>query len=564
MTAKHLRLLACSLVSGVALMHAGCSSSSDGYQAPVGPDTSTPPPGNSPQLAAPGATSSTAIGEVFATDSDGLTLYTFEDDRNDSDGDGGGDSDCNANCADNWPPLLADTGSVAEGPFDIINRDDGTSLQWTFKGMPLYKFSGDAASGDVNGEGVGDAWYVARPDPWVRAEVAASAKGEIFVGRASISDVDASGGRGSGRTDRDGFSLYTFENDRNDADGDGSRDSDCNAGCAVTWPPLFADAGATERGPFTIVIRDDGSRQWALNGLPLYFYAPDQAPGETNGEGAGNVWYVARPTPVTISDSSLGPILAAATSTPAADANGGVSSERAERTGFSLYVFDNDVVDADGDGAGDSDCNGGCAVTWPPLFADAAAAPIAPFSLVTRDDGSRQWALNGEPLYYFANDIDAGDVNGDEVGAVWHLARTAPLQVTTDADLGPIFEARGPIADIDSNGMRAATFTDKTGFTVYRFDDDRNDAEGDGIGDSDCNGGCAVTWPPLYAADAESANGDFTIIVREDNSRQWAYQGDPLYFFSGDASDADTNGVYGAWFAVSPGEAESPVTESGY
>ena len=555
MTFFNRRLRAFFALGGAMLALAGCDSSSDGVQQPPAPPPPPPPVDtNPPQISAPGAFGASSVGDVFVTDADGLTLYTFENDRDDADGDGTGDSDCNNGCLDNWPPLLADATSVADGQFSIITRDDGTSLQWAFKGLPLYRFAGDSAGGDVNGDGNGGVWYVARPDPFGRADVDDTAKGTVVVGIGNVADVDGLGGRAGDRRDRSGFTLYTFENDRNDTDGDGPTDSDCNGGCAETWPPLFADAGATEAGAYTIVDRDDGTRQWALNGLPLYFYAPDQAAGETRGEGAGGVWYVARPAPLAVTDSSVAPLLAGATSSLGVDATGGRSTDRVDFSGFTLYVFDNDAADADGDGAGDSDCNGNCAVTWPPLFADAGAAPTGSFSIVDRDDGTRQWAINGEPLYYFANDVAAGDVNGDEIGGVWHIARPAPLQIVTDASFGPIFEARGTIADVDGAGDRAQTVSDRTGFTLYRFDNDRQDVDGDGAGDSDCNGGCAVTWPPLYAEAGDKPFGDFGIIDREDGSRQWTYQGDPLYFFSGDATTVDVNGVYGAWFTVSPTE----------
>ena len=289
MTTTTFRRIALS-AAGLLLALAGCSSSDDAIapQTPTPPVASPPPPPiNAAQVAAPGATAATSIGEVLAKEADGLTLYTFENDRNDTQGDGAGDSDCNDGCADNWPPLLADATSVAEGQFSIVTRDDGTSLQWAFKGLPLYTFSGDSAGGDVNGDGSGDVWYVARPNPWVLADVDASAAGTVFVGRGSVSNVDGNGARAADRADRDGFTLYTFENDRNDTQGDGPGDSDCNDGCAVTWPPLYADPGATEGGPFTLIARDDDTRQWALNGLPLYFFAPDVAPGDTDGEGAG-------------------------------------------------------------------------------------------------------------------------------------------------------------------------------------------------------------------------------------------------------------------------------------
>ncbi|MDJ0748983.1 MAG: hypothetical protein QNJ11_05840 [Woeseiaceae bacterium] len=562
MTFEKLRPLALA-VTGAGLLLAGCSSSSDSPDDTPPPNNPPPPTStNTPQSATPSVTTPTSIGDVFTKASDGLTLYTFENDRNDADGDGEGDSDCNDDCATTWPPLLADGTSTEEGFFTIITRDDGTSLQWAFKGLPLYTFSGDSVSGDVNGEATGGTWFVARPNPYQQASVADTASGTVFVGRGSVIGTDGAGGQASDRLDREGFVLYTFENDRNDTDGDGPGDSDCNGGCAETWPPLYADTAATAGGDFTIIDRDDGTRQWALNGLPLYFFAPDQVPGETSGEGAGGVWYVARPAPIAKGDSSLGPIFIGATSVPGVDANGAKTFERAELAGFSLYVFDNDASDANADGIGDSDCNAGCAVTWPPVFADAGATPTGDFSLITRDDGSRQWAYNEEPLYFFANDTDPGDVTGDEAGGVWHLARTAPLQVVTDTSAGAIFEARGLIYDVDGNGEQAGTLSDRTGFTLYRFDDDRNDAEGDGAGDSDCNGGCAVTWPPLYAGAGDRGQGDFTIIDREDGSRQWAYQGDPLYFFSGDASPIDVNGVYGTWFTVSP-EATQESSQNG-
>ncbi|WP_216665256.1 hypothetical protein [Pseudoruegeria sp. HB172150] len=84
--------------------------------------------------------------------------------------------------------------------------------------------------------------------------------------------------------------------------------------------------------------------------------------------------------------------------------------------GMTLYTFDNDT-------AGTSNCYGGCAQSWPPFIAQAGAAAEGPFSLVTRKDGAQQWAVNGMPLYYWAGDRKAGDVNGDGVGGVWHVIK---------------------------------------------------------------------------------------------------------------------------------------------
>lgn len=388
-----------------------------------------------------------------------------------------------------------------------------------------------AADGGDGGESDEGAAVTAQLNPPTSAQ---TVLGQVFV------DDDA------------GLTLYTFENDRTDADGDGTGDSDCNDGCAETWPPLVAAQAAESGGALSVITRDDGeTRQWALKGLPLYRFSGDAAAGDVNGEGSGGVWYVARPDPVAAADSSLGTILSAAVAPPAGAASApGVA--RSERTGFSLYVFDNDALDADGDGVGDSDCNGGCAETWPPLYADLGATPTGAFSIITRDDGSRQWAFKGEPLYFFANDTAAGDVAGDRAGGVWHLARPAPVQLFDGGGDDELFYAgRGPIAEVDGNGAQAEATRDRTGFTLYRFRGDRDDSEGDGIGDSDCNGSCAVNWPPLFARGSDNAAGEFGIIDRADGSRQWTLEGDPLYFFADDMVPGDVNGAgFTDWFTV--------------
>lgn len=544
------------IVIGLMLALAGCSGGGGGGGSSSGGGGSSSYGGSSSSSSSssggmstpftPGATQATATGLVLAND-DGLTLYTFENDRNDTDGDGMGDSDCNDTCADTWPPVIADATDTATGLFDIITRDDGSTLQWTFKGLPLYHYVSDTAAGDTNGEGLNNAWFVARPDPWATADVNDTAQGTVFVGAGDLLDVDGSGAQTATRVDRDGFTLYTFENDRG-AGGEGSGSSNCNGSpCAANWPPLYAEAGATDWGDFTVIDRDDSTRQWAFKGMPLYFYVGDTAAGDTNGEGLSNVWYVARPDPFTTADSSIGTVFVGATSVMGVDSTGAQTATRVDRDGFTLYVFDNDAPN-------DSNCNGSpCAVNWPPLYADSGSTATGDFSIVTRDDASRQWAFKGEPLYFFAGDAAAGDVNGDQAaGGIWHAARPAPVQLFDGGSFGDIFAARGTITDVDGDGNRAGTSSDKTGFTVYLFDDDANDADGDGAGDSDCNDTCAVTWPPLYAEDTDTAAGDFTIIDRDDGSRQWAYDGAPLYFYVGDAAAGDVNGVYDTWHEVTP------------
>ena len=87
-------------------------------------------------------------------------------------------------------------------------------------------------------------------------------------------------------------------------------------------------------------------------------------------------------------------------------------------SGMSLYTFDRDVA-----GNGKSACSGACASTWPPASAAADAKPEGDFTIVTRDDGAKQWAYKGKPVYLYIADRKAGDKAGDGIGGVWHLAK---------------------------------------------------------------------------------------------------------------------------------------------
>jgi len=85
--------------------------------------------------------------------------------------------------------------------------------------------------------------------------------------------------------------------------------------------------------------------------------------------------------------------------------------------GMTLYTFDRDTA-----GTGKSVCNGPCATNWPPLMADDAAKASGDWSVVTRDDGKKQWAFKGKPLYFWAKDAKPGDKTGDGFNGVWHTA----------------------------------------------------------------------------------------------------------------------------------------------
>ena len=101
----------------------------------------------------------------------------------------------------------------------------------------------------------------------------------------------------------------------------------------------------------------------------------------------------------------------------------------ASKEGKTLYTFDKDT-------AGKSNCNGGCATAWPPFIVANPALAGGDFTIVRRDDGASQWAYKGMPLYFFAGDAKAGDVNGDKQGGVWHVIRGEAKKTSQAPDTG--------------------------------------------------------------------------------------------------------------------------------
>ncbi|MFD0776248.1 hypothetical protein ACFQZ2_20130 [Streptomonospora algeriensis] len=113
-----------------------------------------------------GVAADTAAGKVVI-DSDGYTLYTYTGDGFDP-----SYSACTGECAEQWPPALVNGRVSTEGvDMSLVGRMErtGGETQLTLSGRPLYRFSGDVAPGDVNGQGADGTWFAVRPSG-VRAE----------------------------------------------------------------------------------------------------------------------------------------------------------------------------------------------------------------------------------------------------------------------------------------------------------------------------------------------------------------------------------------------------------
>jgi predicted lipoprotein with Yx(FWY)xxD motif len=200
--------------------------------------------------------------------------------------------------------------------------------------------------------------------------------------------------------DTKGMTLYMYTKDDVGI-------SNCYGGCATAWPPLMAQSAPVLPDGLAGVIgtttRTDGAQQVTYNGLPLYYWASDQKPGDTTGQNVGGVWFVINPEPaksvMTRSAGDLGDILV-------------------DPRGMTLYLYTKDDASV-------SNCYDQCAAAWPPLLTDSD--PTGPDALVgglgttQRNDGTAQVTYNGVPLYYWAKDQKPGDTTGQNVGGVWFV-----------------------------------------------------------------------------------------------------------------------------------------------
>jgi predicted lipoprotein with Yx(FWY)xxD motif len=252
-----------------------------------------------------------------------------------------------------------------------------------------------------NGEEKG-AWHVAFAD---------LGDGMALPDGISVNEVAEAGGQAL--VDSRGILLYAF-------DGDPNRDRpNCGASpCPGRFVPLESGMLATSVGDFTVINRDDGTPQWAYRGRVLYTYEGDVDLGDANGRTLDPHFQVAMigkyfiPSGVSIRlDQRRGGLL--------------VNAE-----GKTLYAREKLYFD----GTGGHYARGGvrglppvgiemgvkacddaeCVKTWQPLKAPADAQPSGYWTLVSRSDGSKQWAYQGYALYSFAGDKNPGDTNGND------------------------------------------------------------------------------------------------------------------------------------------------------
>lgn len=235
------------------------------------------------------------LGEVV-TDSEGFTLYRFENDTADPP-----TSNCEGDCLTAWPAVPAEDASATEGIdpelLGEVERSDG-SLQLTLNGWPVYRYAEDTAPGDVNGHGVGGVWNALAPNGAPAGSDAAEgggggeAGGEEFDALNIVDDPEL----GEIVADSEGRTLYRFDNDTA-----WPMSTGCEDACLETWKPAeFIEPEVAEQLGFDpeLIIpfeRPDGTIQLTIDCWPLYYFTGDQEPGDTTGHGAQGLWWAVTP-----------------------------------------------------------------------------------------------------------------------------------------------------------------------------------------------------------------------------------------------------------------------------
>ncbi len=293
-------LVAIIALAAVGLAACGGGSNDSPAAAPAPAAAEVGGPASAPIAGAPVAVkvADTATGKILIG-ADGRTLYGFTNDVD-------AKSTCYSTCAAAWPPVIVDSQwsvgpGLDTGVFSTVVRDDGTEQLVAGK-FPLYAYSGDAAPGDLNGQGSGDVWFIVASDAkLVKTATDAKAAATTTVAPAAPATTAAPAPApalaleltdsplGKIMVDADGHTLYAFTKDANGT-------PTCADACAKAWPAAKV-TGQPAGDPaitaaITTVDAPGGGSMLKAGKWPLYRFAGDAAAGDTNGQGSGGVWFV--------------------------------------------------------------------------------------------------------------------------------------------------------------------------------------------------------------------------------------------------------------------------------
>lgn len=344
--------------------------------------------------------------------------------------------------------------------------------------------------------------------------------------------------------DAQGHTLLTYQRD-------GAGVSRCLGACAQEFIPLPAPAHAAPLGEWSLVRRPDGRRQWAYQSHPLYTWSKETTPGEvaTNvglketanlklAEEATEAGSLLPPEGWRVARLSFGAHLAlpdgvAVNRVPSAQ---GVALTDAH--GMTLYTFDGNVR------RDHQLCSpSGCDPEWQPVTASELASGIGDFSVVTRSDGSKQWAYRKEPLYRYRGDTLPGDAHGSGVDRRWNIALLSEDFHPSGVSVATL-EGYGDVLALDGMTLYGGHFTDgRNGGYSLRGNFSFLYAHDKQLGTAACiDASCLRRWRPFEAPADAQPSGFWEVFTRPDGRKQWAYKGSALYLYADDHAPGDHNG----------------------
>lgn len=363
-----------------------------------------------------------SVQQIVFADARGMTLYTYA-------GDTGGSagvhavSGCVGDCMRTWKPALAADDAGGASDWSVLRRADG-SRQWCYRGAPLYSFSGDEVPGDIKGQGSGSG-------AWRAATFLAEAE-VVLPDSITVRHLPDAGG--TALVSLEGLTLYAFDENAAHA----APSCEVGSDCTRRWRPFEAGAMANPAGDFTVIPRQDGITQWAFRGRPLYLFDGDRKPGEARGIALDDHFGVAlirryfMPADATIRwITGLGNVLVTR--------SGATLYERDRvQPGEDNHDFHSDHgPPALGRFYGTSTCDASCVRTWPSYAAPPDAVASGYWDVLTRSDGTKQWAYKGFAQYRYSADAP-GEARGNQRYELVRIDDVGPKEDTAGAAHPPL------------------------------------------------------------------------------------------------------------------------------